>query len=234
MDSQLNLLHAVTCPTTDRWRYPFIRKVCEESLYCHVALTFYQVHRDYIAIDCHHTGDPSCYVYKLGGPAPIRLLEVKKHSMHLSRGLVDNHGLVIADVSRKKKEFQMCISFYPLDGGKKSTVVCDTYPCEIDRKCATLLYGSGLVVYFLSNMNASGVNVKTKVSILRFQSSNKLKRKPFLTLKSSGPVPAESGSEILQKELVDLSNDMGVDDLMELVAYAKQRLREKRDTTNAE
>ena len=203
-----------------------------------LTLTASQVHRDYIAIDCHHTGDPSCYVYKLGGPAPIRLMEVKKPTMHLSRGLVDNHGLVIADVSRvsrKKKEFQMCISYHPLDGGKKSSYVADTYDCEIDRKCATLLYGnSGFVVYFLSSMNASGVNVKTKLSILRFQSSNKLKRKPFLSLKSSGPVPAESGSELLQKELVDLSNDMGVDELMELVAYAKQRLREKRDSANAD
>jgi hypothetical protein len=103
----------------------------------------------------------------------------------------------------------------------------DSWDQEIERQCVRLVFGKdGFVFYFFSPSGAKGkvgANLKPRMSLIRFLPSNNFKLKKI----TKTPKLAESGSEVLTKELLEISSQMNVEELMELVAHAKRNMKPK-------
>ena len=207
LDQNLKVLQELTCGHDERWKYPFFRALS----------------RDFVVIDSHHSHAPWSRAYKTGGAVLLKRLQIQKESMFIGGGLVDSHGLVSADVSKKNRNgYLLQIHFFPYEGKKKSFAL-DSFDVEIERKCITLLYGTnGLVVYFLSGLGTPNGAFKPKIQLLRFGGTELSTRRKKLTLPFKASSDS-SGTDVLQKELMSLSQEMGVDELMRLVAFAKNQ-----------
>ncbi len=211
-DQHLQLLHDYTAPTGERWRYPFIRKCWN----------------DLILLEAHSYDGVWIRTYKIGGPVLLPVWKKKEDGIHLTRhvpgAVLDTSGCAMATVSAAKRgRFQLQLQYFPVGFEPKPQFVIDSWDSEVDRKCIRVLFGpNGLVLYFLSAMDLP-VTIRPKLLLLRFRAGPRQKKSSLLKKSVMG----ETGSEALQRELITLTNDLSVDELMALVQVAREKAKKK-------
>jgi hypothetical protein len=145
---------------------------------------------------------------------------------HIPGAVIDTSGFAMAALGpgKRGRGLQLQLQYCPVGREPKAVVVIDPLDAEVDRKCVRLLFGpSGLVFYFFSPLDVVGLqHLKPRMALLRFRSAASKRR---LVLKKS--VAAETGTEALQRELMTLSSDLSVDELMLLVKLAREKAQKK-------
>lgn len=217
LDQNLNVLHDYTCPVGDRWRYPFIRRAWGE----------------YLVLDAHSSDKSWSKCYKLGGPVVLEVFRLCKDGMEfLPGGLMDVSGMVLTELVRKKSSTVVRLSYHSFDPAAKKPVrhivdEIDTGPGAVEAKwfrCFHGMDGQVLFMYLPPHGNSA------RVRLLHFKLSangDQSNISGTVGKKKLAPVPAEAGTDSLQRELMAITDQMSVDELMELVAEAKHRLQTK-------
>ena len=225
-DHNLELIHEYSAPVGERWRYPFIRSVFHE----------------YIMLE-YFDEEPFWSVYKVGGPVVCCVFKKQLVADHLSKHIpgcvFDSSGVVLTLIdSSKKKKHNVNVTFFPFMSTDKKrgeslwSYAVDSFETEIDRKTIRVFYGNdGLVLYFFSGHDyAPMAGQPAKLVMFKFspQHSRSLLKNSIRSMKSQNlQSETDAVSARLQKELLNITSQMSVEELMELVAHAKKGPQKK-------